>query len=122
VPGNEGAVHELQAALRMRGARVVTHEDEPIHVSGHARADEVAEMVRMLRPRIAIPIHGEDPMLRAQAEIAIEGGVAADHVHVAANGEVLAVDTTGVRVVDQVEAMAIPAGSDGLPIEAGDAG
>ena len=122
VPGNEGAVAELQAGLRLRGARIITHEDEPIHVSGHARADEVAEMVRMLRPKVAIPIHGEDPMLRAQAEIAIENGVAADHVHVASNGEVLEVDASGVRVVDQVDAMAIPAGSDGLPIEAGDAG
>ena len=58
----------------------------------------------------------------AQAEIAIENGVAADHVHVASNGEVLEIDASGVRVVDQVDAMAIPAGSDGLPIEAGDAG
>ena len=122
VPGNEGAVQELQRGLQLRGARVVTHEDEPIHVSGHARADEVAEMVRTLRPQIAIPIHGEDPMLRAQAEIAIANGVAADHVHVASNGEVLEVDASGVRVVDQVEAMAIPAGSDGLPIAAEDAG
>ena len=40
VPGNEGPVEEMQAMLRMRGARVVTHHDEAIHVSGHARADE----------------------------------------------------------------------------------
>ena len=108
--------------LRMRGARVVTHHDEAIHVSGHARADEIGEMLRMLRPQVVIPMHGEEPMLRAQAEIAIEAGVAPDHVHVGANGDVIEVSADGVRLVDQVDSMAIPAGSDGLPLEAGEPG
>ncbi|MGI9117547.1 MAG: ribonuclease J [Gaiellales bacterium] len=122
VPGNEGPVEEMQNMLRMRGARVVTHHDAPIHVSGHARADEIAEMVRMLRPSVVIPVHGEDPMLRAQAEIAIENGVAADRVHVGQNGDVIELDGVGARVVDQIDAMAIPAGSDGLPLGAGEPG
>ena len=122
VPGNEGPVEEMQAMLRMRGARVVTHHDEAIHVSGHARADEVAEMLRMLRPKVVIPMHGEEPMLRAQAEIAIEAGVAPDCVHVGANGDVIEVSADGVRLADQIDSPAIPAGSDGLPLEAGEPG
>ena len=41
VPGNEPEVETLIAALAVRGVRVVTHDDAPIHVSGHARADEM---------------------------------------------------------------------------------
>lgn len=122
VPGNEGPVEELQAMMRMRGARVVTHKDAPIHVSGHARADEVAEMIRTLRPTSVIPVHGEGPMLEAQAALAVENGVAPGNVHVGRNGDVLEIDASGVRVVDQVEAIAVPAGSDGLPLEAGEPG
>jgi ribonuclease J len=122
VPGNEGPVEELQAMLRMRGARIVTHHDAPIHVSGHARADEVAEMVRLLAPQAVIPMHGETPMLEAQAEIAIACGVAPERVHVGANGDVIEVDRDGLRLVDQVDAIPVPAGSDGLPLEAGEPG
>jgi ribonuclease J len=108
--------------MRMRGARVVTHHDAAIHVSGHARADEISEMIRMLRPQSVIPVHGEEAMLRAQAELAIENGVAPTNVHVGQNGDVLEVDATGLRLVDQIESMAIPAGSDGLPLGAGEPG
>ncbi len=122
VPGNEGPVEEMQNMMRMRGARVVTHHDAAIHVSGHARADEISEMIRMLRPQSVIPVHGEEAMLRAQAELAIENGVAPTNVHVGQNGDVLEVDATGLRLVDQIESMAIPAGSDGLPLGAGEPG
>ncbi len=122
VPGNEGPVEEMQNMLRMRGARVVTHHDAAIHVSGHARSDEIAEMIRMLRPNVVIPMHGEEAMLRAQAELAIENGVHAHNVHVGQNGDVLEVDASGIRLVDQVDSMAIPAGSDGLPLGAGEPG
>jgi ribonuclease J len=122
VPGNEGAVEEMQEMLRMRGARVVTHHDAAIHVSGHARADEIGEMIRMLRPNVVIPVHGEEQMLRAQAELAIENGVKAENVHVGQNGDVIEIDATGVRLVDQIDSMAIPAGSDGLPLGAGEPG
>src|SRR5262249_2360103 len=50
VPGNEPEVETLIAALTARGVRVVTHTDAPIHVSGHARADEIEEMIGLLRP------------------------------------------------------------------------
>ena len=123
VPGNEGPVEEMQRMLQLRGARIVTHHDEAIHVSGHARADEIAEMVRMLRPQVVIPLHGEEPMLRAQAEIAVEHGVGADRVVVASNGDVIEIAADGtVGTVDQIDAVAIPAGSDGLPIGAGEPG
>lgn len=122
VPGNEGPVEEMQNMLRMRGARVVTHHDAAIHVSGHARADEIVDMIRMLRPTNLIPIHGEPQMLQAQAELAIQNGVAADNVHVGSNGDVIEVDQNGLRLVDQINAIAIPAGSDGLPLEAGEPG
>ncbi len=122
VPGNEGPVEEMQAMFRMRGARVVTHHDAAIHVSGHARSEEISEMMRMLRPTSVIPVHGEPQMLAAHADIAIDNGVAADNVHVGSNGDVIEITAHGLRLVDQIEAIAVPAGSDGLPLGAGEPG
>ncbi len=79
-------------------------------------------MIRMLRPTSVIPVHGEPQMLEAQAELAIQSGVAADNVHVGSNGDVIEVDQNGLRLVDQINSIAIPAGSDGLPLEAGEPG
>ncbi len=122
VPGNEGPVEEMQNMLRLRGARVITHKDAPIHVSGHARADEISDMIKMLRPTSMIPIHGEPQMLAAQAELGIQHGIATENVHVGTNGDVIELTATGLRLVDQVEAIAVPAGSDGLPLEFGELG
>ena len=122
VPGNEGPGEEMQEMMRMRGVRVVTHHEAAIHVSGHARADEISEMVRMLRPQCLIPVHGEPQMLAAHAELAIANGLLAKNIHVGANGDVIEIDQSGLRLVDQVEAIAVPAGSDGLPLEAGEPG
>ncbi len=63
VPGNEGIVREMREMLRLRGCRIVTHEDAPIHVSGHARADEVEELYGLVRPAFCMPVHGEREML-----------------------------------------------------------
>jgi ribonuclease J len=122
VPGNEGFVEELQGMLRQRGAELITHEDAPVHVSGHARSDEIAEMLRLVRPQSLMPIHGEFPMLEAQAALGAAAGIPADRIHVGDCGQVVEIDREGIRVVDEVPVAAIPAGSDGLPIEAGEPG
>jgi ribonuclease J len=70
IPGNEKAIYRLQNQLVRRGVEVVTDRDAPIHVSGHPARDELTEMYQLVRPRIAIPVHGEARHLREHAALA----------------------------------------------------
>lgn len=71
IPGNERAIGRVQNRLAARGVEIVTTEDQPgIHVSGHPAREELAEMYQLLRPRIAIPVHGDARHLREHARLA----------------------------------------------------
>ena len=70
IPGNEPAISKIQDMLLRRGIYVVTDDDAPVHVSGHPARDEVAEMYGLVKPKIAIPVHGTARHLLAHAELA----------------------------------------------------
>ncbi|HSX02717.1 MAG TPA: ribonuclease J [Candidatus Saccharimonadia bacterium] len=95
IPGNERSVVGSIDALMREGARVYHHVFRDLdhvgvlHVGGHARRDEVVELVRIVKPKYFMPIHGEFHMLVRNAEAAIEAGVPQDHVFVMDNGDVL---------------------------------
>ena len=76
IPGNEAEINRIVNALTARGIRVITDRDRLVHVSGHPRRDEMREMYGWLKPRIAIPVHGEAMHLAAHADLARELGVA----------------------------------------------
>ncbi len=58
IPGNEMAIGRLQNRLLWNGVEVVGEEEGGVHVSGHPCRDELAEMYRLVRPKIAVPVHG----------------------------------------------------------------
>lgn len=70
IPGNERAIGELQNDLIRLGVQVVTDAEHFVHVSGHPARDELAAMYQLVRPRIAIPVHGEARHLAAHARLA----------------------------------------------------
>ena len=70
IPGNEPAITKVQDMLVRRGIHLITDEDRPVHVSGHPARDELVEMYRLVRPQIAIPVHGTARHLLAHAELA----------------------------------------------------
>src|SRR5205814_2759300 len=59
VPGNELRVHDAINQLAKAGAEVLHQEIAPVHVSGHACAEEIRTLISLLRPRNVMPIHGE---------------------------------------------------------------
>ncbi len=63
VPGNELKVHDTINRLAKSGAEVLHQETAPVHVSGHANAEELRTMLALLRPRSVMPVHGEYRML-----------------------------------------------------------
>ena len=70
IPGNEPAIARVQDGLIRRKIILITDEDAPVHVSGHPSREEMAEMYGLVRPRIAIPVHGTARHLVAHAELA----------------------------------------------------
>ena len=81
IPGNEKAINRLQNALVRLGVEIVTEEDHFVHVSGHPARDELVRMYQMVRPQIAVPVHGEARHLIApcRARAAMPGSAAARH-------------------------------------------
>jgi ribonuclease J len=75
IPGNERAVTQVQNRLVDLGCELITDADALVHVTGHPRREELAEMYAAVRPRIAIPMHGEARHLEAHRKLARSAGV-----------------------------------------------
>ncbi len=103
VPGNELAVNETINKLMRAGAGVVSPDAAPVHVSGHAAADELRLMLRLTRPTYFAPIHGELRHQKAHANIGRTVGVAAENTFLLDNGDVLEVTQKGATIVESLE-------------------
>jgi ribonuclease J len=97
IPGNEHAIYRAINNLFRRGARVVHKGVAPIHVSGHASADELRLVHNVIRPTAVIPVHGEYRHLVTHAAIARETGAAADQVLVCSDGDRVLLENGRVR-------------------------
>jgi ribonuclease J len=116
IPGNERAINRLQNALVRLGVEIVTEEDHFVHVSGHPARDELVRMYQMVRPKIAVPVHGEARHLIAHAELASECQV--QQPLVIQNGDVVRLTGTGAAVVDEVPVGRLASDGKGLlPLE-----
>jgi ribonuclease J len=75
IPGNEKAVGRVVNGLIRQGIEVITDRTHLVHVSGHPRREEMAELYSWVRPRIAVPVHGEALHLSEHAALARKAGV-----------------------------------------------
>jgi len=100
IPGNEKAIGRLHNALIRLGVEVVTDEDHFVHVSGHPARDELVRMYQMIRPRVAIPVHGEARHLLGHAELARQCQV--QQALVIENGCLIRLDKHGASVADDI--------------------
>ena len=104
VPGNELRVHDAINRLTRNGAEVLHEENAPVHVSGHARAEELRTLLSLIRPKAVMPIHGEYRMQAAHARLAQDAGVPAASIVIVENGDVVELSQKGVRVAGKIEA------------------
>ena len=100
IPGNEKAIGRLQNALVRLGIEIVTEQDHFVHVSGHPARAELARMYQMVRPLVALPVHGEARHLAAHAELAMECQV--HDALIIENGDVVRLDARGATIAGQV--------------------
>lgn len=88
IPGNETGVGRTIDNLMKLGATVVAGRDKMMHVSGHASQEELKIMLSLIKPKYFIPVHGEYRMLRKHGDLAVQMGVAKDHVLIGDNGQI----------------------------------
>ena len=115
IPGNEKAVSRVINELSQKGAHVIFQD---AHVSGHACQEELKLIYALLKPKYAIPVHGEYRHLKANAGIAESLGIPKENIFIMHSGEVLALDQEKAKIVDRVHVGAILV--DGLGV--GDVG
>jgi ribonuclease J len=100
IPGNEKAVSRVQNGLSDLGVEVITDQDAPVHVSGHPRRGELEQLYDWVKPRIAIPMHGEGRHLEAHARLAERLGV--KQVVRARNGAMVRLLPEPAEIIDEV--------------------
>ena len=99
IPGNEEAVSNIINELSEKGANVIFQDT---HVSGHACQEELKLIYSLVKPKYAIPVHGEYRHLKANAGIAKSLGIPKDNIFILKSGDVLALDDESAEVVDKV--------------------
>jgi ribonuclease J len=102
IPGNEELVHRTINRLFQRGARVIYSPIAPVHVSGHANAEEMKLLMHLVQPKNFIPIHGELRHLNQHAAIARELGIPAENTAVVENGYSIEFEGGRLRVGDRI--------------------
>ncbi len=115
IPGNEKAVSKIINELEMKGARVIYQDT---HVSGHACQEEIKLIYSLVKPKFAVPVHGEYRHLKRHAELAEELGYDREHICILTGGDVLALTEEKAEVVGRVRCQGILV--DGLGV--GDVG
>ena len=99
IPGNEKSVSRVINELSSKGANVIFQD---AHVSGHACQEELKLIYSLVKPKYAIPVHGEYRHLKANAEIAKNLGISSENVFIMQSGDVLEMDEDGAKIVDKV--------------------
>ncbi len=89
IPGNERSVQTLKDEFHRQGAKVFHYRMMDIHASGHARQDELKEMLKIMKPKFFLPIYGQYSMLVKHAELAKEEGIPGTNIIVAENGQTI---------------------------------
>lgn len=115
IPGNEKSVARVINELGMKGAKVIFQDT---HVSGHACQEEIKLVYSLLKPKYAIPVHGEYRHLIAQKEVAMSLGYDKEDVIIAKSGDVIELSDEKAVIVGKVHTGAILV--DGLGV--GDVG
>lgn len=99
IPGNELVLGQLFNTLASNKIRVITEKDAFVHVSGHPGQADLIDMYSWVKPRVAIPVHGEARHLIEHAKLASKVGVV--HTLVPSNGDIIEISENGLTKVDE---------------------
>ncbi len=99
IPGNERMVQRVKDTLCREGANVIHYKMMDIHAGGHAKQEDLSELLEWIKPKYLIPIEGNYSFLVDHANLAHKHGFPMDHVFIADNGQVIEFDLKGNGVL-----------------------
>ncbi|MHA3226180.1 ribonuclease J1 [Globicatella sulfidifaciens] len=114
IPGNTISVNRVINRLTELGANVIHGKINNIHTSGHGGQQEQLLMLRLMKPKYFMPVHGEYRMQSIQAELAQETGIPKENCFVLANGDMLAVTQNSARVAGNFQAQDVYVDGSGI--------
>jgi ribonuclease J len=100
IPGNERTVQSLKDSLIRQGAKVVHYANMDVHAGGHAKQEELKEMIMLTKPRYFIPGYANLFLRHAHADLAEEVGVPRDHIFIPDNGQIVEFDRSGGKMTN----------------------
>ena len=89
IPGNERTVQRLKDTLFRKGADVIHYQMMDVHAGGHAKADDVKLMIRLLNPKYFVPIEGNHFLLHYNGRVAESMGFPKENIFIADNGQIM---------------------------------
>ncbi len=120
IPGNERSVQMLKDDILRQGAKIFHYKMMDIHAGGHAHQEELKEMIRIMKPKFFMPIHGQYSMQISHIELAQEEGMLEENTIVPENGNIIYLEPNKIFVSKKEKAPAGPVMVDGLGV--GDVG
>jgi len=98
IPGNGASISKTINQLYMKGVNVFTNTSlNDIHASGHGNEEELKLMLRLMKPKYFMPVHGEFRMLKKHGDLAVECGMKKENIFIMDNGDVLSINSKGTR-------------------------
>ncbi len=104
IPGNTHGVNQLINKIAEAGVEVIYGKMNNIHTSGHGGQQEQKLMLRLIKPKYFMPVHGEYRMLKIHAGLAQDTGVPKENCFIQENGDVLALTADSARYADHFPA------------------
>ncbi|MDK2866162.1 MAG: ribonuclease [Clostridiales bacterium] len=104
IPGNEKSVYQIINKLTQKGAHVIYESLADVHVSGHAKQEELKLIHTLVKPKYFLPVHGEYVHLNRHKELAEELGMNNSNIFILSNGGVLEFSAKGAKIGKSVQA------------------
>lgn len=117
IPGNERTVQFITDKFYRLGAKVVNYRMLNIHAGGHAKAADLGEVIKMIKPKYLIPIEGHHAFLHHHAQAAMAAGFNRDHIMIADNGQIMEFDGEGKGTLTKKKLPCAPIFIDGGQVD-----
>ena len=90
IPGNAASINKVINKLYLKGVKVFTNKTfNDVHTSGHAKEEELKWMLRIIKPKYFMPMHGEYRMLKRHTEIAVSCDIPKENTFICKNGDII---------------------------------